>query len=204
MALLMISVAVLVSLLTILGSIHYLKEIIQGRVIPTKSTWVIFFWVTSLNVFSFFTVKFDLISGASMVTDFLVACSVLGITLVKFRREKLRFNGFEKYYLLVACGCLIFWLLTSNPFVTNLLAQVLLILGYLSTIHKIIVTRKSGESIASWMIWLSSSVLSLGLAVANHNLLAVIYASRAIVLGGLILLLTCKYSLEAKAEKQVI
>src|SRR4030042_2865306 len=186
-------VALAVSFLTILGNVKYLKEIIQGQLIPTKATWIIFCTVTALSVSSFLTARFDLVSGAGVVTDFSVASLVLLTTLIKFRREKLRLNSFEKYYLLAACGCLVFWLLSSNPFVTNILVQMLLTLGYIPTIHNILVAKRSTESKFAWSAWQIASVLSLYPALANHNLLAVIYGLRAMVMGGTILVLTCKF-----------
>ncbi|OGY42094.1 MAG: hypothetical protein A2Y67_04240 [Candidatus Buchananbacteria bacterium RBG_13_39_9] len=185
--------ALVVSFLTILGNVKYLKGIIQGQVIPTKATWIIFCTVTSLSVSSFLTVRFDLVSGAGVVTDFSVASLVLLTTLIKFRREKLRLNSFEKYYLLAACGCLVFWLLSSNPFVTNILVQMLLTLGYIPTIHNILVTKRSTESKFAWSMWILATVLSFYPALVNHNFLALIYASRGLVMGSTVLALTFKF-----------
>jgi hypothetical protein len=186
-------VAIAVSFLTILGMSSTCKGIIQGQIIPTKATWIIFCTVTSISVSSFLTARFDLVSGAGVVTDFSVASLVLLTTLIKFRQEKLRLNSFEKYYLLAACGCLVFWLLSSNPFVTNILVQMLLTLGYIPTIHNILVTKRSTESKFAWSMWQLASFLSLYPALANHNLLALIYGLRAMVMGGTILFLTFKF-----------
>ena len=186
-------IAILVFGLTIIGIAIYIWQVIQKVAIPTKASWIIFTVVTGLSFSSFLATKFDLVSGAANCADMFSATLVLITVLICGRREKVYFKTFEKYYLAAAGFCLVFWLVSNNSFVTNLLVQGLTILGYIPTIHNILQARRSNESKLAWAVWLSASVLSLYPALANHNLLAVIYSLRGNIMGGSILLLTCRY-----------
>lgn len=188
-----IYVSVFAAILVLLGDFSYIRGIIKGSIIPTKSTWIIFSIVTALNVSSFLTVKFDVVSGLYSISDFFLCVLILITALVCSRKEKIVFKTFEKYYLAGAFICLMFWLAFSNPFITNLLAQSLIAIGYIPTMHNLIVTKEPHESKFVWMIWVMGSVLAMYPAVANQNLLAVIYSARAIVMCSAMLILILIY-----------
>ena len=190
--------AILAVILILAGNIKYLLDLINGKIIPTKSTWIIAFSVTSLSISTFLATRFDLISGAAGLADFSAATFVLPMIIFKFRHEKIHFARFEKYYLVAALICLMFWLISNNPFQANLLVQILGTIGYLPTIHNILVNKKSHESKMAWTIWLTASFLSLYPAFSQHNFLAIIYTLRCIVMGGTVCLLTWKYSKSKK------
>lgn len=175
-------ISVFAAILVLLGDFSYIRGIIKGNIIPTKSTWIIFFVVTALNVSSFLTVKFDIVSGLYSISDFFLCTLILAATLICSRKEKIIFKTFEKYYLAGAFVCLIFWFVFSDPFTANLLAQSLIAIGYIPTIHNLIVTKKSHESKFVWTIWIFGSIFAMYPAVANHNVLAVIYSARALVM----------------------
>jgi len=185
--------ACLIFSLTIGGIAIYIRKIIQGQIAPTKASWIIFCMVTSLSLSSFLATKFDLVSGAANCADMFSSTLGLITILICGRKEKIHFKSFEKYYLAAAGACLVFWLVSNNSFVTNLLVQGLTILGYAPTIHNILQAKKSGESKFAWSVWLSASILSLYPALANHNLLATIYSLRGNLMGGSIIVLTFKY-----------
>ncbi len=186
-------VAVIASLILISGNIGYIKGIIQNSVVPTKSTWIIFSIVTGLNVSSFLTNKFDLVSGAYGITDFFLCLMILTVTLVYSQKSKLSFKSFEKYYLVGAFICVLFWIISDNSFQTNLLVQTLIIIGYIPTIHNILSTKRSSESKLSWTIWSIGGFLSLYPAIEKQNTLAIVYSFRATTMCLLILFLTYKF-----------
>lgn len=186
-------VAVIVFLILISGNIGYIKKITQGTVVPTKSTWIIFSIITGLNVSSFLTNKFDLVSGAYGMTDFFVCSLILTTTLIYSQESKVSFKSFEKYYLIGTSICVLFWIISDNPFQTNLLVQTLIVIGYIPTIHNILSSKKSSESKLIWTIWSIGSFLSLYPAIEKQNTLAIVYSLRATTMCLLILFLTYKF-----------
>lgn len=186
-------VAVIVCLVLIIGNIGYIKKIIQEIVVPTKSTWIIFSIVTSLSVSSFLTNKFDLVSGAYGIADFFGCLLILATTLIYSQKSKISFKSFEKYYLVGALICVLFWIISDNPFQTNLLVQTLIIIGYIPTIHNILSSKKSSESKLIWTIWGIGAFLSLYPAIEKQNILAIVYSLRATTMCLLIIFLTYKF-----------
>jgi hypothetical protein len=114
--------------------------------------------------------------------------------MIYARKEKMRFQRFEKYYLLGVSVCIVFWIISDNSLYTNLFVQALIVIGYFPTIHNILVSRKSTESKQAWTIWLIGLALSLYPALDKHNILAIIYALRGVVMCSILLALIYKFS----------
>ncbi len=186
-------VALVASAVLIFGNFTYIKGIMRGTVTPTKSTWIIFTIVTGLNVASFLTNSFDLVSGAYGITDFFLSLMILVFALMYSRKSKVSFKSFEKYYLAGAAICVLFWVMSDNPFQTNLLVQTLIIIGYVPTIHSMLSTKSSSESMTSWAIWSVGSFISLYPAIAHSNSLAIVYSLRGTMMCIIILTLTYKF-----------
>lgn len=194
-------VAVAICLLLISGNIHYIAYIIKGKVTPTKSTWLIFTAVTNLNVASFLANRFDLVSGAYLMTDFATCLAVLITAIICDRQTRFELKRFEKYYLLGVGICIVFWLGSKDPFFTNLLVQTLIIIGYFPTFHNMVVKKKSTESKTAWTIWLIGMSLSFYPAWVNQNVLAMIYSARGTIMCLVMLILIKRYSPKHPGQK---
>src|SRR3989344_3322830 len=181
-------IAILATLCVATGDLGYIRGIVRGNVLPTKSSWLIFAVVAVLNLSSFLAARFDVVSGMSFISDTFFYM-VIAVIIFAFSRERIRFKKFEKYYFFAAFVCATFWFVSNNPFATNLLAQLLLTIGYIPTIHNLLLSKESTESKFSWILWTTGSFLILYPAIANHNTLAIIFSLRAIVLCSIVLFL---------------
>lgn len=188
-----IYVAILCSCIAILGNVQYIREIVKGVVTPTKSTWIIFFLVTGLNISSFLKTRFDLVGGAYSITDCVMCLVILLFTLIYAHKTKTYFKRFEKYYLIGVSLCALFWTISDNSFVTNLLVQSLIVIGYIPTIHNILASKKSSESKLAWILWALAALLSIYPALAKQNTLAIVYSLRATIMCTAILILTYRF-----------
>lgn len=189
-----IYITILASFLMLCGDIVYIGQIVKGAVTPTKSTWVIFSIVTGLNVSTFLATKFDVVSGAYGIIDFAASLTIFFFIQIYFRKNKLHFKSFEKYYLVGVFICVLFWIISNNSFTTNLLAQLLIMIGYIPTIHNILLSKKSTESKSAWTIWTTGSLLSIYPALVNHNILAIVYSLRGAAMCAIVLFLTYIFS----------
>lgn len=187
-------IAIISALLLFGGDAIYIRATARGEVKPFKSTWLIWTVVIGLNVFSFLKTKFDLVSGLYGIADFLLCAIIFALVLFK-SNQKFHFKKFEKYYLFLAFLCAIFWMVSSNSFWTNIIAQILILIGYIPTIHGMIASKKSEESAISWLIWVFGSGLAIVPAFMNNNMLAIIYAIRGSTMCLIIFLLTLKYGI---------
>ena len=174
--------ALAVALIWFFGHVFYLRQIIRKNIFPTLSTWIIFSVATGLNMASYLVASNkDLVSGSIIITDALV-CFLIVVAVAIFTYSGLRFKPFEKYYLISAMGIVVFWAMTGNAFVANLLVQALIVVGYAPTIQNLIYSTKNPETYVTWSISLGAAILSLYPIIANGNLLASIYSIRAIIM----------------------
>lgn len=185
-------VALLMALIVIAASLAYVYYIIKGKVEPTKSTWIIFTILLGMNVISFFSAKIDWVSGIYGIADFF---NVILITMATFihSRKKVVFKEFEKYYLIGIACCVLFWIITGSPFKTNLFVQSLMTVGYIATVHNIILAKETTEPKLCWSIWTIGSLPALYLAIGKNNTLSIIYATRSLFMCFSIFILTFKF-----------
>jgi hypothetical protein len=170
--------------------------------VPTLSTWIIVAVATSLNVASYLVApRVDVLSGVLGLTDTLVSWLILIVT-VRTAGFKLTFQTFEKYYL-IGAGCIVlFWIISRDAFLTNLLMQVLLTIGCSSTIQSLLYAKENHESFIFWGLGLIAVTLSLYPAAVDGNLLAVLYSLRSIVIVCVILSLMLRLHRNTRTKRR--
>lgn len=192
--------AIAVAVILSTASIPYMYQIARRQVSPTLSTWIIFVVATSLNVASYLVAtRVDVLSGVLGVTDALVSWVILIVT-VRSTGFKLQLQAFEKYYLTGAGVLVLFWIVSRDAFLTNLLMQLLLTMGCASTIQRLLSATENHESFLFWGLCLIATVISLYPAAVDGNLLAVLYSIRSLVIIGVILLLMLRLHSNARAK----
>jgi hypothetical protein len=174
--------AIAVAVVLIAASLPYMYQISRRQVLPTLSTWIILGVATSLNVASYLVAtRVDVISGVLGLTDALVCWFILIVTVIS-AGLKMQFQTFEKYYLTGAGVIVLFWIVSRNAFITNLLMQFLITIGCSSTIQSLLYANENHESFIFWGLVLVAASLSLYPAAVDGNLLAVIYSIRSIII----------------------
>lgn len=174
--------AIAVAVVLSAASLPYVYQISRRQVLPTLSTWIILGVATSLNVASYLVAtRVDVISGVLGLTDALVCWFILIVTVIS-AGLKMQFQTFEKYYLTGAGVIVLFWIVSRNAFITNLLMQLLITIGCSSTIQSLLYANENHESFIFWGLVLVAASLSLYPAAVDGNLLAVIYSIRSIVI----------------------
>lgn len=111
----------------------YFKQVVDGDSIPNPATWFVWSVITTLNAITYFLVlQGDIFK--SMVT-IIVAVGVSGIFLYSLLKGKMGKVGIVEILSLVLCvAVFIFWMISGNAVIANLLIQVILIIGFCPTI----------------------------------------------------------------------
>lgn len=195
-------VAILATVMIEVGDLNYLWAIIKSKVTPTKSSWIIFGLFGGLNMSSFLVTRFDVVSGLPIISDFLFYILILAAIFFYSSKEKIKFQEFEKYYLIGAFICAFFWIVSKDSYSTNILAQVLLTLGYVPTIHSMFQARESGESKFSWIFWTSGSLVALYPAIENRNDLAIVHCLRAAIMCLVVIIFIFAFSKKSPTMKE--
>jgi hypothetical protein len=162
--------------------------------------WVIFFIGTSLSLITYLESEGrDFRSGILNTVDI---CFV-GTNLVWIWRYgiKKKFGLSEKLYLILGFEIALFWLITGNDFLANILVQILMTLAYLPKIEDFIKTKKNTESFDSWILSYAASSVGLYLAIMGKRILAVLYATRSIIMMSVMFGFMIYFSLKNRGQK---
>lgn len=182
-------------------------KIATKKVDATLSTWAIIF-VASLMSFATYlsTGDGDFVAGSLNGAD-LISTTVITLSIIFLGIRKWRLRSFEKFYFggLIFVG--IFWFLTSDPFTSNLLIQIIIALGYFPTIHTLIQGKVNTESFFVWGLIFTASLVSLYPStqafVQNGEVLALVYTLRSIILLGIVLSLMWFFRKNSTFNKSV-
>jgi len=185
----------LVAIATIASGCRFAYQLRAGTIATTLSTWIIFLAATSLSLATYVTAEgFNLRAGILNCMDVVGAGMVFMATLLWGERG-MRIKPFERWYLAGIVGALILWFLTGNALSANLITQTLIVIGYAPTLHNIITTKKNTESFTGWGLVFLACVIALYPAFSNGNMLAEVYAVRAVTSVLIVLSLMTYYEL---------
>lgn len=191
----------LVTLIMLLFAIWYSYQTYKGVIQPALSTWIIMLTGTSLSLITFLLASnWDIKSGILNIAD-VMTCIILLTTTIIWSKSKVRFRPFEKYYLFCIVGILIVWFVSRNPYISNLLVQLLILIGYFPTIQKLISEKKNTESYSAWFIALSSGFIGAIPVLESRNFLSFVYVGRTIIMISIILLLMYFYDRKTTIKK---
>jgi hypothetical protein len=130
------SIAVIASILAIVGNISYLKDVFKGRVLPHPYTWFIWSIVSMTTFFG------GLAKGAGIGA--LPTGIAEGFTIIIFLFSlKYLFQGkaghiraIDNYFLVIALLGLIPWALTKDPTISVVIVVLIDIVAFIPTLRK--------------------------------------------------------------------
>ena len=167
----------------------YIYKIFTGKVRPALSTWIILFTGTSLSLITYLLASdWNFTGNFVNVMDPLIDMAII-LTIVFWSKTKIKFDSFEKWYLATGGLITLFWILSNNPFVSNLLIQALIFVAYFPTIQKLIIEKTKTESYFLWSIMIFTGVVAIFPVVVSGNLLSIIYTGRTILMPSIIIFL---------------
>lgn len=183
-----------VAMLMISSAIRYIWQIIRGTVEPATSTWIIFLSGTALSFTTYMLAEDrDMASGILNTMDVMEVGSILTAVLIFGHARGVRFSRFERWYLVGIAVIIAYGLIFGDAWGSNLFVQALIALGYVPTVHKIISLKRNTESFMAWSFSFFAGVFALLPAILDRNTLAIVYASRTVVMVGLFLGLMAWY-----------
>lgn len=148
--------------------------------------------------------NFEGLNSDSVMKAVMYVGNVLGtVTILLFltiqKNKNLSLNLKDKILLIGVVSTVLFWSVTRNAFVANILVQVLMAIGYLFFINAIVKTKKRLDSFLFWLLALLTTVLSLPLV--EGSLLATINTWRSLVCISSVLIVMVYYEFFCKIKK---
>jgi len=178
----------MVALLMVSSAVRYIWQIVRGTVEPATSTWIIFITGTALSFTTYMLAEDrDVASGILNTMDVLEVGSILVAVLIFGHARGVRFSRFEKWYLAGIALVVAYGVTSGDAWGSNLFVQILIALGYVPTVHKIISLKRNTESFMAWSFSFFAGMFALVPAIVDGNVLAIVYASRTVVMVGMFL-----------------
>jgi hypothetical protein len=141
----------------------YFKQTIKGQSTPNPATWIVWLIVGIINAITYFSVTGNNLWQSLIV--FAVTFSVFIVFVYSlFRGRFSKISGIEIISFILALGIGIFWQITSNDGLSNLLLQGIYVISFIPTIIGII--KGTGkEHYVAW-VWAFTAYLFSTISIA--------------------------------------
>lgn len=134
----------------------YFKQTLKGQSTPNPSTWAIWLLVGIINAITYFSVTNNNIWQSFIVFTVTISVFVVFVySLFKGKFSKISKTEIIVFILAIAIG--IFWQITSNDRISNLLLQVIYVISYIPTINGII----KGTGKEHYIAWIAAFIAYL-------------------------------------------
>lgn len=174
--------ALLVAMIMTLFTARYGYQVYKKEIEPPLSTWILFIVGVGVSLL-FYGLKeeWDFVSGIANVVDVGVVLTVIVCILLWGKDRTVRFKRWERFYLIVGALTVFYGFLSGDLWRSNLVGQILLVVGYLPTWHTMVVQKRNTESFTAWGIVLVAELVAIVPSVVQGNLLSAIYVIRALI-----------------------
>lgn len=178
---------------------RYIYLLYHKKISPSLAMWTFFSLAVGISLFTYFAESNHSISDNILnVTDLILVVSV-SVAILIWGDHSTRFNRFDMGCLVAVAAIIIFWILSNNHVITHYSVQAIMVISYFPVLGRMVNQQRNTEAFSPWIMMLVAAALSL---LVSEGWLASVYAIRAIVCTGTLLLLMIR--VEVKARKAQI
>jgi hypothetical protein len=175
-----------VSAINIVILARYLFLLYRKKISPSLAMWTFFSLAVGISLFTYFAENQHNINDNILnVTDLILVVSV-SIAILIWGDTSTRFNRFDVGCLVAVLAILAFWVISKNHVITNISVQSIMVISYFPVLSRMLKQKKNTEAFSVWIMMLVAAGISL---FASKGWLASVYAIRAVVCTGALLLL---------------
>ena len=165
---------------------QYIYLLYKKKISPSLAMWTFFSMAVAISLFTYFAESNHNISDNILnFTDLILAIGVT-VAIWIWGDTSTRFNRFDKGCLAAVIGIIAFWAISNNHIITNYSVQVIMVISYFPVIRRMMHQNKNTEAFSIWIALLLAAGISL---FANKGWLASVYAIRAFLCTGILLVL---------------
>jgi hypothetical protein len=183
---------IIVSGINVFILLRYIYLLYHKKISPSLAMWTFFTLAVGISMVTYF-IEGDYSISDNMLnfTDLILATGV-SVAILAWGDTSTRFNRFDIGCLLAVMGIIAFWAVSNNHVLTNYSVQVIMVISYFPVIRRMTHQKKNTEAFSIWIALLIAPGLSL---LANKGWLASVYAIRAFLCTGTLLLLMLRIEL---------
>ncbi len=166
--------AVISGLLTLLASYLYLlslikeSNILNNKFKPNAISWAIWFLADSLNLYTYFT----LVKGDMLEMIFLIICTLETLVVLSFLIHKRIASKPEIYEIILIffiISIIPFQLITAETRISNLVLQLVYVVGFIPIILGIIQKRNNEINYYAWGLAALGALFSVFILLSNFH-----------------------------------
>lgn len=173
-------IGIIAVLLTFIGYIPYIKDIIAGKTKPHIYSWFLWGFVTAIV----FALQFSDNAG---IGSFVTLAAALMCFVVIFLSKKFKvtseITSSDKFFIFLAFITLLIWIVTKQALLSAILATIIDVLAFAPTIRK---SWKNPYSETLSFYFLNTFRFGLAVfALSNYSLITAVYPVSWMVINGL-------------------
>lgn len=178
---------ILITLINLLILTRYIFLLYHKKISPSLAMWTFFSLAVGISLFTYFAEGDHNISDNILnFTDLIMVVSV-SVAIVIWGDHSTRFTRFDIFCLLAVLVIIAFWAISNNHVIANYSVQSIMVISYFPVVGRMAHQKKNTEAFSVWIMMLVAAGISL---FASKGWLASVYAIRAVLCtGGLLLLM---------------
>ncbi len=181
--------------------VRYIYLLYHKKISPSLAMWTFFSLAVGISLFTYFAESHHNISDNILnFTDLILVVSV-SVAILIWGDTSTRFNRFDVGCLLAVIGIIVFWVISNNHVITNYSVQSIMVISYFPVLGRMTHQKKNTEAFSVWFLMLIAAGISL---FASKGWLASVYAVRAIVCTGALLLLMIRIEIKSRKRTEKI
>jgi len=159
--------------------------------------WTFFSLAVGISLVTYFAEgNYSISDNILNVTDLILVVCV-SIAILIWGDSTTRFNRFDVGCLVAVIGIIAFWAISNNHVITNYSVQTIMVISYFPVLTRMAKQKKNTEAFSIWIALLLAAGISL---FASKGWLASVYAIRAIVCTGALLLLMVRIEIMSRQK----
>lgn len=181
-----------VSIINLIIGLRYGILTYKQKIKPSLAMWVFFTLAVTMSLIMYMADgNYSIWDNILNTTDLLLVFSI-SVMIYFFGDKSSEFTSFDKGCLVAVIFIMLFWFVTKTHFLSHILVQTILVIAYFPVIRRLWQSKENTEPFSVWILLMIAPAFSL---LSSKGLLATIYAVRAILSTGILLLLMLRIQL---------
>lgn len=178
---------------------RYIYLLYHRKISPSLAMWLFFSLAVGISLATYFAEGNHNISDNLLNFTDLILVSSITIAILIWGDSSSRFTRFDLICLAVVIAIIAFWMVSSNHVITNFSVQSIMVISYFPVIKRMMSQQKNTEAFSVWIALLIAPIISM---FANDGWLASVYAIRAILCTGTLLVLMLRIELLSRKRNK--
>lgn len=176
---------------------RYIYLLYHKKISPSLAMWIFFSLAVGISLFTYFAEGDHSISDNILNFTDLILVVTVSIAILIWGDTTTHFNRFDLGCLAAVIGIIAFWGISKNHVIANYSVQSIMVISYFPVLGRMTRQKKNTEAFSVWIMMLIAAGISL---FASKGWLASVYAIRAVLCTGALLLLMLRIEIISRKK----